>query len=81
VLPNDALRPAPTFGREHDAAAAALDIVLGLQPAHHLRHRLGAVAEPFHEPRLDHDRALLLEGVDGLEILLERWMEAIGHCG
>jgi hypothetical protein len=39
------------------------------------------MAEALDEPRLDHHDALFLERVDGLEVLLERRVEAVRHWG
>ena len=67
------------FGREREPLAVALEVALRGQALDHLRHRLGAVAEALDEASLDDLHALLVQGVDRLEVLLERRVEAVGH--
>jgi len=80
VLAHDALCPTPPVCSEGDTSAAPLEIPLGFQSVHHLGDGLSAVTEPFHEPSLDDGHPLLFEGMDRLQILLERRMEAVGHA-
>ena len=59
--------------------ALAVEVPLRREALDHLGHRLRAVLKPLDEAGLDDLHALLVQGVDRLEVLLERRMEAVGH--
>ena len=80
VLAHDALGAAVAPVGELEAPAGTADVALVGEPANHLRDRLRRVAEPLDEARLDYRDVFFLEGVDRLEVLLERRMEAFWHA-
>ena len=79
VLADHALGLGPALGREGEGPARRFDVPLLAEAADHLGDGGGAIAESIGQTGLDDRRPLLLELVHGLEVLLDRGMEAVGH--
>ena len=70
-----------TLRSEGDLAAGDTDIPIGVKALHHLPHRGGRIAQPLGQAGLDDGDPILSQLVDGGEVLLYGWVEAVGHAG
>ena len=79
VLAHHALGDRPALRGERQRPAPDLDVALVAQPLDHLGDGGRGVVESFGQAGLDDDHALLAQLVNGLEVLLQRRVEPLGH--
>ena len=73
MTPHDVVRQClARLGKMHFFTSVQLDETLSLEPVDHLRDRGSRQPHEPRETRADHIRSLVGEGVDGLQVFLDR---------